>query len=59
LDLSSKRDLVDSKLNNLSLTRQCQLLGMNRSTFYYRPMAMSKYDLQIIRRIDEIYTALA
>jgi putative transposase len=56
LDLSSKRGLVDSKLNNLSLTRQCQLLGMNRSTFYYRPMAMSKYDLQIIRRIDEIYT---
>jgi putative transposase len=56
LDLSNKKCLVTSKLKNLSLTRQCELLGLNRSTFYYRPVPMSEYDLSIMRRIDEIYT---
>ena len=56
LDSSSKRGLVDSKLNNLSLTRQCQLLGLNRSGLYYRPKGISAYDLNLMRRIDEIYT---
>jgi len=56
LDLSSKKSLVTSKLNNLSLTRQCELLGLNRSSFYYRPVPMSEYDLSMMRRIDEIYT---
>ena len=59
LDLSSKRVLVDSKLDRLSLTRQCQLLGLNRSSFYYRPVAMSQYDEQLVRRIDEIYTDIS
>ena len=35
LDSSNKRCLVDSKLSNLSLTRQCKLLGLNRSGLYY------------------------
>ena len=56
LDLSNKKSLVTSKLKNLSLTRQCELLGLNRSSFYYRPVPMSEYDLSIMRRIDEIYT---
>jgi putative transposase len=56
LDLSSKKGLVTSKLKNLPLTRQCELLGLNRSSFYYRPVPMSEYDLAIMRRIDEIAT---
>jgi len=56
LDLSSKRRLVASKLKSLSLTRQCELLGLNRSTFYYRRVPLSEYDLGLMRRIDEIYT---
>ena len=56
LDLSGKRTLLDSKLDRLSPTRQCQLPGLNRSSFYYRPVAMSQYDVQLVRRIDEIYT---
>ena len=56
LDSSSKRCLVDSKLNTLSLTRQCRLLGLNRSGLYYRLRGISEYDLHLMRRIDEIYT---
>jgi len=56
LDSSNKRRLALSKLNNLSLTRQCKLLGLNRSGLYYRPKGISEYDLSLMRRIDELYT---
>ncbi|MCF6206164.1 MAG: IS3 family transposase [Sulfurovum sp.] len=59
LDLSSKKSLVDSKLKDLSVTRQCQLLGLNRSTLYYRPVPISNHDLQLMRRIDAIYTDIS
>jgi putative transposase len=35
LDLSSKRELVESELTEISITRQSELLGVNRSTLYY------------------------
>ncbi len=56
LDSSSKRRLVDSKLTNLSMTRQCRLLGLSRSSFYYRSRGVNAFDLNLMRRIDEIYT---
>ena len=59
LDLSSKRGLVDSKLKSLSVTRQCELIGLNRSSLYYRFVGPSLRDLAIMRRIDEIYTEVS
>ena len=56
LDSSTKKGLVDSKLNNLSVTRQCRLLGLNRSSLYYWSKGISEYDLSLMRRIDELYT---
>jgi len=59
LDLSNKKSLVQSKLTNLSVARQCELLGINRSTLYYRPKGFKADDLAIIRRIEEIYGDMA
>lgn len=56
LDLSNKKGLVESKLNKLSKTRQCELLQINRSSIYYRAKGLSSYNLNILNRIDEIYT---
>ena len=42
LDLSDKKDLVDSKLTTLSMTRQTKLLAINRTTLYYKPVPFSK-----------------
>ncbi len=56
LDLSSKKSLVDSKLNNLSMTRHCELLQLNRSTFYYESQGPKIEDICIMHRIDAIYT---
>ena len=55
LDLSSKKDLVSSKLTTLSMTRQTKLLGVNRTTLYYTPKPISDYNLKILNQIDEIY----
>ena len=39
----------------LSVRRQCELLGLNRSTWYYEPAAETATNLALMRRIDEQY----
>ena len=39
----------------VSITRQCQLLSLNRSMFYYQPRSVSTEDLELMRRIDEMH----
>jgi putative transposase len=41
----------------LSVRSQCELLGLNRSTFYYEPTGAAPENLRLMRRIDELYTA--
>ena len=41
----------------LSLAVQCELLGLNRSTWYDRRAAPSALNLELMRRLDEEYTA--
>jgi len=36
--------------------RQCELLGISRSTYYYRPGPISELNLELMRLIDEQYT---
>ena len=39
----------------LSLSAQCRLLALNRSTLYYQPSGPSAETLGLMRRIDELY----
>lgn len=41
--------------SNLPVTRQCQLLNLNRSTVYYQAKPVSAEDLNLMRRIDEMH----
>jgi putative transposase len=41
----------------LSVRRQCELLGLSRSSLYYEPGGAAAEDLRLMRRIDEQYTA--
>ena len=43
--------------DSLSIRHQCELLELNRSSLYYEPVLISKETLNIMTRIDEIYTA--
>ena len=56
LDLSNKKDLVDSKLKTISKTRQCKLLSISRSSYYYKAKPLSQEDIKILHAMDEIYT---
>jgi len=49
--------MVEREGGELSIVRQCDLLGLNRSSLYYKPVPISPEELQIKREIDEIYTA--
>lgn len=44
-----------SKNENLSLSKQCELLSFPRSSLYYTPRDLLELDLTIMRHIDEIY----
>ena len=40
----------------LSIRRQCELIGLNRSSLYYQPVGESAYNLHLMRLLDEQYT---
>ena len=40
----------------LSVSRQCVLLGVARSSFYYRPRPESAEQLELLKRLDRIFT---
>ena len=48
--------MVDLDHPDLSIRRQCQLLGLNRATFYYQPAGESAENLALMRLIDQEYT---
>jgi len=41
--------------DKLSVVRQCQLLGLSRSSVYYTPQPVPESDLALMRRIDELH----
>jgi putative transposase len=45
--------LVEPKYQQLSIVRQCQLLSINRSGYYYQPTGESALNLELMRLIDE------
>ena len=50
-----RRALVDPDNEQLSICRQCELLGLSRSTYYLPPATESEENLRLMRRIDEQY----
>lgn len=49
--------MVDSKDEELSITKQAELLNINRTSLYYKPVPVSDEEYEVKRLIDEIYTA--
>ena len=52
---AKRREMVDRRRRQLSLVRQCALLGISRSSLYYRPKGTSGEDLSLMGRIDRQY----
>jgi putative transposase len=53
--LEAKRAMIERGHPQLSVRRQCELIGLNRSSFYYQPVGESAYNLMLMRLIDEQY----
>jgi putative transposase len=51
------RLLVEPDHPDLSVRRQCQLLGLCRSSLYYEAAAETAENLRLMRRLDAEYTA--
>lgn len=49
--------MVEPEKERISIKRQCELLGLNRSTLYYRERPESEEDALLMRLLDEQYTA--
>ena len=48
--------MIEAAHPSLSIRRQCQLVGLNRSTFYWQPAGESPLNLELMRLIDQEYT---
>jgi len=56
VQLADLKQLVEPENSNISITRQCDILGLCRSSYYYKPAAESPLNLELMRIIDEQYT---
>ena len=52
-----RREMVDRQHPALSAVRQCALLGISRSSLYYRSRGTSSEDLAVMKLIDQQYLA--
>lgn len=50
-----RKEMVESNHVDLSISCQCELLSLHRSSFYYVPAAESQENLAIMRKLDEQY----
>lgn len=49
--------MIEPDHERLSIREQCMLLGVNRSTLYYRPQKVDRDTDRLMKRIDELHTA--
>jgi putative transposase len=55
MSVERRRGLVEAEHPRLSIVRQCALLSISRSGFYYQPMGESPETLALMRLIDEAF----
>jgi putative transposase len=55
LTLEQKRNVIEPGHKKIAVYRQCELLGLNRSSLYYTPCRDTQYNEQLMKLIDEQY----
>jgi putative transposase len=55
LTLEQKRKAIDPNHEKIPIYRQCELLGLNRSSLYYKPSVETEYNEQLMKLIDKQY----
>jgi putative transposase len=55
MGVEAKRLLIEAGLAGLSIRRQCELLELDRGSYYYMPGEETAENLDVMRRIDRLY----
>jgi len=55
LDVNQKRALIEPMRKDLSITKQCNLIDLNRSSLYFKPIRISTENLNLMKEIDKVY----
>jgi putative transposase len=56
LSVEARRELIDPSNERLAVARQCEIIGLARSSYYYEPAGESEYNKTLMDMVDEIYT---
>ena len=54
--VEEKRKLIDTENAMITISRQCELLGLSRSSYYYESERDDSYNLWLMNLIDEQFT---
>jgi putative transposase len=57
LPVAERKALVETEHRSISISRQCELLGLARSSFYYEPRPETEENLRLMHMLDKQYTA--
>jgi putative transposase len=52
MSVQQRRALIEADHGHLSIARQCELVSISRSSFYYRPTGETAENLALMRLID-------
>jgi putative transposase len=55
LTVEQKRKAIEPAQKKIPVYRQCELLGLNRSSLYYQPRGQTEYNERLMKLIDEQY----
>jgi putative transposase len=53
--LKERKQMIDRADKNLCIAKQCELLNLNRSSYYYRANGETALNLELMRVMDEHY----
>lgn len=51
-----RKKMIRREAPDLSLSRQCRLVSISRSSFYYQPKCENPANLDLMKRIDKLFT---
>ena len=53
---TERKAMIRKDLADLSLTKQCKLLKISRSSLYYVPVGVNAETLELMNEIDRVFT---
>jgi putative transposase len=58
LTVDKKQKLIEARNRKISVKRQCELIELNRSTYYYNKRPKDFFNFELMKEIDKIYTVI-